>query len=315
VVLDSVVVETSLRQGTEYYFITGSKGFDDMPDPTASDARLTSAGIGIPVQNSSDRLYIKVLGKCEGCEDVYLKALVRNWKFDINFIAPKNLVTEYDVSVQTFLIDGIRSLIPDAAFLAEEDEGSADCLKSCHCFIIDPIDGTANFVHGYRHSCISVAMLEYGEVKCGAVYDPYQDELFTATLGGGTFVNGKPVWVSHTDLSHALVTFGSSPYRKKQLAEKTFAIIKELFLTCSDVRRSGSAALDMAYLAAGRTDAFFELVLSPWDYAAGKLLIKEAGGIVTDARGEQLPLGEPSSVVAASSDIYGDILKTVGKYI
>jgi hypothetical protein len=96
VVLDSVVVETSLRQGTEYYFITGSKGFDDMPDPTASDARLTSAGIGIPVQNSSDRLYIKVLGKCEGCEDVYLKALVRNWKFDINFIAPKNLVTEYD---------------------------------------------------------------------------------------------------------------------------------------------------------------------------------------------------------------------------
>jgi myo-inositol-1(or 4)-monophosphatase len=222
-----------------------------------------------------------------------------------------NLVTEYDLKVQSFLIGGIKELLPDAAFLAEEGEGCLDCLGKPLCFIIDPIDGTANFVHGYRHSCISLAMLEHGKTQYGAVYDPYQGELFTAIRGGGAFLNERPISVSRTDMPHAIVTFGSSPYRKEELGEATFAIAKELFYACSDIRRTGSAALDLAYLAAGRTDAFLELTLSPWDYAAGQLLVEEAGGIVTDAGREALSLSSPSSVVGASPDIYEEIIRIV----
>lgn len=222
-----------------------------------------------------------------------------------------NLVTVYDVAVQNFLLSEIKKAIPDATFIAEEKENDPDVLKGEYCFIIDPIDGTANFAHGYRHSCISLALFSRGEAVFSAIYNPYGDELFSATKGGGAFVNGKRMSVSDRDFAHSIVAFGTAPYYKKELGERTFRLAYELYSQCSDVRRVGAAALDLAYLAAGRNDAFFECMLSPWDIAAGYLLIKEAGGIITDMEGNEISFAAPSPVIAATPKIYGRFLEVV----
>ena len=222
-----------------------------------------------------------------------------------------NLVTVYDVAVQNFLLDEIKKAIPEATFIAEEKENDPSVLEGKYCFIIDPIDGTANFAHGYRHSCISLALFSRGEAVFSAIYNPYGDELFSATKGSGAFVNGKKMSVSSRDFAHSVVAFGTAPYYKKDLGEKTFRLAYELYRQCSDVRRVGAAALDLAYLAAGRNDAFFECVLSPWDIAAGYLLIKEAGGIITDMEGNEISFAAPSSVIAATPQIYGKLLEVV----
>jgi myo-inositol-1(or 4)-monophosphatase len=222
-----------------------------------------------------------------------------------------NFVTAYDFQVQEFLIAKITEAIPDAVFIAEEQTNDPAVLAGAHCFIIDPIDGTTNFIHNYRHSCISVAMLSFGEVVFGAVYDPYLDELFCAAKGEGAYLNGHPIHVSDCTMDRALVSFGTCPYYKDTLAEPSFRLCKELFLRCSDVRRAGSAALDLAYVAAGRCDIFFEFLLSPWDIAAGYLLIAEAGGIITDMNGAPIHFDAPSPVLAATPTIHPDLLALV----
>ncbi len=222
-----------------------------------------------------------------------------------------NFVTAYDFQVQEFLMSRISAALPDAVFIAEEKANDPAVLAENHCFIIDPIDGTTNFIHNFRHSCISVAMLTRGEVVFGAVYDPYQNELFHAVKGGGAFLNGHPIHVSDRPMSRGLVAFGSCPYYKDTLAEPTFRLCKELFLRCSDVRRSGSAALDLAYVAAGRCDIFFEFLLSPWDIAAGYLLITEAGGVIADMNGAPIHFDAPSPVLAATPAIHPDLLALV----
>ena len=222
-----------------------------------------------------------------------------------------NFVTAYDFQVQEFLIERISAALPDAVFIAEEKTNDSAVLSGAHCFIIDPIDGTTNFIHNFRHSCISVAMLSFGEVVFGAVYDPYQDELFCAARGAGAFMNGQPIHVSDYTMDHALVSFGTCPYYKDAYADSTFRLCKELFLRCGDVRRSGSAALDLAYIAAGRCDIFYECLLSPWDIAAGSLLIAEAGGVVTDMNGDPLHFDTPSPVLAANPKVYPELLAIV----
>ncbi len=213
-----------------------------------------------------------------------------------------NLVTKYDIAVQEFLIAELSSLFPDAFFFAEEKENQREDLMREHCFVIDPIDGTANFVHGFGRSAVSVAMFSRAEAVFASVYDPYLDELFSATKGGGAYLNGTPISVSSRDLPHAVVAFGTSPY-KKELAEKTFRTAYKFFKSCSDVRRAGSAALDLAYLAAGRVDIFFEYSLSPWDIAAGVLLITEAGGVLCDINGDTPDMSKPTSLIAASPSL------------
>ncbi len=226
-----------------------------------------------------------------------------------------NMVTVYDVAVQNFLMKEITKLIPDAFFFAEEKENNAEDLQRDYCFVIDPIDGTSNFVHEYHHSCISVALFSRGEIKFAAIYDPYLDEMFSAVKGGGAFLNGDPMRVSERDMHHAIVAFGTCPYYKDTLGPKTFELCYELYRACSDVRRPGAAALDLAYLAAGRNDIFFELVLSPWDIAAGDLLIKEAGGIITNSEGKDIDFSAPSSVFAASPKIYGEFYEIAKKVL
>ncbi len=225
-----------------------------------------------------------------------------------------NFVTKYDVAVQNFMMNEIKKNIPSAFFIAEEKENDSSVLEGEYCFVIDPIDGTKNFINDYRHSCISLAMISRGETVFGAIYDPYMNEMFTAEKGKGAKLNGKPMRVSERPIETAIVAFGTSPYYKDAFADKTFDLAKEIFRTASDVRRTGSAALDLAYLAAGRNDAFFEFLLSPWDFAVGVLLVSEAGGIATDINGTPVSLSSPSSIFGANKKIHPRLIEIAAKY-
>ena len=208
-----------------------------------------------------------------------------------------NFVTVYDVAVQEHLIRRLNA----AALMAE------------HCFVIDPIDGTTNFIHDYRMSCISIAMATRGETVLGMVYDPYRGELYSAEKGKGAFLNGTPIHVSERPTSLAVAAFGTSPYYKETLADITFAVAKQVFLSMADIRRAGSAALDLAHLASGRVDAFFEMILSPWDFAAGALIVTEAGGVVSQSNGSPIVLATPCSVFAGNVNTHAALLALYDK--
>lgn len=213
----------------------------------------------------------------------------------------RDVVTEYDRKVQELLIRRLREAVPDARFFCEEMEEKDD-IRAERLFVIDPIDGTMNFVRGFHHSCISVGYAERGELKAAAVYNPYVDELFTATLGGGAFLNGKPIHADEAPLAETIVCFGTTPY-DVSLAPRCFALAQKAFEASLDVRREGSAALDLCSVAAGRAGVYFELAISTWDYAAGLLIAREAGCVcrTEDGREMQLSAGK-SSVVAGGKD-------------
>lgn len=221
----------------------------------------------------------------------------------------RDVVTEYDRQVQEQLIGELRSAVPGAHFFCEE-LGEQEKLDSEHVFIIDPIDGTMNFVRGFSHSCIAVAYASFGVTLASAIYNPYLDELFCAIRGGGAFLNGRPIHTAKDGLENSVVCFGTSPYRT-DLAGKTFSLARTLFESSLDIRREGTAELDLCSVAAGRAGLYFELSLSLWDYAAGALLVEEAGGLCLTAEGLPLPCtGEKSSVVAAASpEIMKDFLR------
>ena len=216
-----------------------------------------------------------------------------------------DLVTVYDVRVQQFLEEQLRALLPKAGFLGEE-EGMSDIEGKPYYFIVDPIDGTSNFVANYRHSGISVALVhpdEQGRVEpiVAAVYNPYLDEMFTAVIGQGARLNGEAIAPTQDNLRNSLVLFGTSPYRR-ELAEGTFALIKELYFLSRDLRRGGAAVIDISYIACGRGALFFEMELSPWDYAAAALIVTEAGAVITDLAGKPLTFTEKSGVVAGPAE-------------
>lgn len=213
----------------------------------------------------------------------------------------RDVVTEYDKQVQELLTRRLREAVPGARFYCEElDE--RDDLKAERLFIIDPIDGTMNFVRGFHHSCLSVAYAERGELCAGAVYNPYADEMFTAVRGGGARLNGRPIAVSGESLAESVVCFGTAPYNP-ELAEAGFALARRAFDASLDVRREGSAALDLCSVAAGRAGVYFELRVSLWDYAAGMLIVREAGGSCCRLDGRALPFtGERSSIAAGSPE-------------
>lgn len=212
-----------------------------------------------------------------------------------------DLVTEYDTKIQGQLQVGLKSLLPEAKFIGEE--GSDDQLSDDgYAFVVDPIDGTTNFIKDYHTSAISVALLKGREVVAGVVYNPYLDEAFSAIKGEGAFCNGKRISVSSQPIGKALVLFGSSPY-DKSLFPKTIEVLSEYYYQALDIRRSGSAALDLCSVACGRADVYFELQVSPWDFAAGKLLVEEAGGVVTSLDGEPLSFDGKTSILARNNVI------------
>ena len=207
-----------------------------------------------------------------------------------------NLVTQYDKQVQERLRTGLLEIMPDAHFVGEEGS-THQFAPTGTFFIVDPIDGTTNFIKDYRFSCISVALVVDNAAELGVIYNPYADEMFYAQRGEGAYCNGKRLHVSNEPLENGIVVFGTAPYHE-ELNEKAFQLAYAYFKKALDVRRSGSAALDLCTIAAGRAELFFELVLSPWDYAAGALIVKEAGGLVSDYDGRPLAYDRPCSVLA-----------------
>lgn len=217
-------------------------------------------------------------------------------------------VTLVDIKVQEHIFNGLRTLFPDHQFFGEESEQQKLDFNR-PVWILDPLDGTTNLIHSYPQVAVSLAFWNEGRIEFGVVYNPYTDELFTASIGKGSFLNGEPIQVSdHKSLADCLVSIGTSPYHKDD-SEAFFRISHKLFLECQDIRRSGSAALDMAYVASGRTDAFFEMSLAPWDYAAGYIIVKEAGGMVTTMDNESLSFKKRSSVFATNGKMHPVILE------
>jgi len=209
---------------------------------------------------------------------------------------PANFVTEYDKKVQDLLEENLMKIVPDAKFVGEE-ENSEKVTENGKYFVVDPIDGTTNFIKDYHVSCISVALIEDGKVQIGIIYNPYLDEMYWAQRGMGAYCNDKKIQVSDQPLSNGIVLFGTAPYYE-ELNQLSFQMAYDYFKQALDIRRSGSAALDLCAIAAGRAELYFELRLSPWDYAAGSLIVEEAGGIVTTVEGEVISLDKPCSVLA-----------------
>ncbi len=222
-----------------------------------------------------------------------------------------NFVTKYDVEVQQYLYGRLSELYPDAVFIGEEDTKQERDRRLCevpYCFIIDPIDGTTNFIMDYHHSAISVALLSHGETAAGIVYDPYLEEVFYAARGRGAYLNGTPLKLHNLPLGDGLVAMGASPYYREKTQE-TFRLAAALFDRALDIRRSGSAALDICYVAAGRYVLFYELLLSPWDYAAASLILTEAGGCISSMDHQPISFTEGSSILAATPAAYEEFFQ------
>lgn len=217
----------------------------------------------------------------------------------------KNFVTKYDVAVQEFLFKELGKAFPDAQFIGEEGENdfSTNGLR----FIIDPIDGTTNFMQDYRCSCISVALCNGNDVVAGVVYNPYTNEIFSAEKGKGAYLNGDRISVSERPLSDGLALFGTSPYHPEN-TDETFSLLRKVFDFSRDIRRSGSAAYDICMIACGRCEVFFEKGLQPWDIAAGTLILKEAGGIALNYQGEDINFSTPNDVVFANPKAYKEFI-------
>ena len=209
-----------------------------------------------------------------------------------------NFVTAYDKKIQQLLQTRLLQLLPGASFVGEEEVTHAS-IDTGYAFIVDPIDGTTNFIKDCRMSAVSVALTLDGERYMGVVHNPYLDEMFTAIKGQGAFLNGAPIHVSSQPLKNGIVLFGTAPYNE-ELAKKSFEMAYGYFKRAMDIRRSGSAALDLCSVAAGRAELFFELYLSPWDYAAGSLILEEAGGTAVTIEGGPLTLREGCSVLAGN---------------
>ncbi len=220
-------------------------------------------------------------------------------------------VTEADYLSQDKIITIIRAQYPDHGIIAEEGDERSQPEKE-YRWIIDPLDGTVNYAHSYPFFCVSIALQKGEEVVAGAVYNPILEEMFTAVKCRGAYLNGSPIRVSNCgDINRGLLCTGF-PYDVKQSAENNLAHFKNFVMAAQAIRRDGTAAMDLCYVAMGRFDGFWELKLYPWDLAAGCLIVQEAGGKVTDFRGGKF---SPSvrDIVASNSIIHEDMLSIIEK--
>ena len=215
-----------------------------------------------------------------------------------------NFCTETDEKIQAFLVEKIKCVLPKAEFLGEEDGQDVflSKMEKGYCFVIDPIDGTSNFIYEYRPSVISVGLLKDGKPYIGVVYNPYDDMMFSAEAGKGAFMNGERIMSGDAPLSDSLALFGTAPYYE-ELRDKSFEMAKNLLPLCVDLRRSGTAAWDMCCVALGRCGLYFELRLQLWDYAAAALIAQEAGCMVTDIEGNALSYKGASSALCMSRGV------------
>ena len=221
-----------------------------------------------------------------------------------------NLVTDIDKTSEKMIIERIRNTFPGHAILAEESGASEQQAETV--WVIDPLDGMTNFTHGLPIFCVSIGVVQQGELVAGVVYDPNHDELFSAERGSGSYCNGKRLAVSATsDLLSSLVVTGF-PYDIKDNPLNAIQHFNEFLRTAQAVRRLGSAAIDFCYVAAGRFEGFWEVSLSPWDMAAGVLLVREAGGMVSNFTGGAWTL-EGRSVLAPNGLVHAAMIDTLAK--
>ncbi|MBR0565201.1 inositol monophosphatase [Azoarcus sp. L1K30] len=225
--------------------------------------------------------------------------------------SPNDFVTEVDRAAEKAIIEVLREAYPGHGILAEESGESG--AESEFVWIIDPLDGTTNFIHGFPQYAISIALAKNGVPEHCVVYNPINNELFTASRGGGAFLNDRRIRVSRrTRLSDALLGTGF-PYREFGNIDAYLAMFRELTQKAAGIRRPGAAALDLAYVAAGRLDGFWEIGLAPWDMAAGVLLVQEAGGLVSDFAGEGNFM-TTGNVVAGTPKVFGQLLPIIQSY-
>lgn len=203
--------------------------------------------------------------------------------YRIDYKGEKNLVTEVDRASEELIIDALRAVCPDCEILAEES--GLVSTGSRMRWIVDPLDGTTNYAHGFPWFAVSIALEIDGAVRLGVIYHPMMDELFTALAGEGASLNGRRISVSSRQPLKGCLLATGFPYDRTRTNENNFRNFEEFQLAARAVRRAGAAALDLAYVAAGRLDGYWECKLNPWDVAAGRLLVEEAGGVVTDFRG------------------------------
>ncbi|MGO4328382.1 inositol monophosphatase family protein [Cupriavidus sp. 2TAF22] len=226
-----------------------------------------------------------------------------------------DFVTEVDRAAEAAIIEIIRTAYPEHAILAEESgqswaEGEE---TSEYVWVIDPLDGTTNFIHGFPQYCVSIAQLHKGVPAQAVVYDPTRDELFTASKGAGAFLNNRRIRVSRRDkLADCLIGTGF-PYRDMEGLDQYMELFALMTRSCAGLRRPGAAALDLAYVACGRTDGFFEQGLKPWDMAAGMLLVTEAGGLTGNYAGEARQL-EQGEVLAGNPKAFAQMVRLLSPY-
>lgn len=215
--------------------------------------------------------------------------------------AAQDFVTEVDFAVQQMICNALKDNWPEIQFMGEERD-NADIDFARPYWVLDPIDGTTNFIHNFHHSVISLALVINHEPQFGVVYNPDFDEEFTGILNGGAYLNGQSIQVSSvSSLSQALVFVGTAPYRRNEMDEN-FDRIQRVYLSCHDVRRFGCTALELCYLACGRADGYFEFGTKPWDIAAGWLILREAGGEAVSLDGTRPPLDRESAIVATNGN-------------
>ena len=219
-------------------------------------------------------------------------------------------VTQVDFAVQEYLKRELAALTPSIPLMSEEQDNSRlDRTKPL--WILDPVDGTTNLIHGFPASAVSLGLLEQGRITLGVVYNPFREELFTAKAGEGAFLGGSPIRVREGhDLEHSLIAVGTSPYDKEP-ARKNFALFAQIFSRCEDIRRTGSAALDLCNVACGRTDGYLERNLKPWDYAGASVILEEAGGRITDYAGQPVNFLHNSDCLAAPAPVHSQLLTLI----
>jgi len=225
---------------------------------------------------------------------------------------PSDFVTDIDRRSEAIIMNQIRKYFPDHQIVSEETSNSG--LGSGLTWVVDPLDGTTNFIHGFPFVAVSIAVCENRKPLLGLVLDPVRHELFSARKGGGAHLNDVPIRVSGVQrLEEALVATGF-PFRRKHLLDSYLFVFRNIFQEVSGIRRAGAAALDLAYLAAGRVDGFWEIGLAPWDIAAGSLLVTEAGGFVDDfwGKGDYLRNGH---IVAGNPAVYPFLQEQVKSFL
>lgn len=245
------------------------------------------------------------------------KILTKNFGVEADFKvqakSQNDFVSDIDKAAEQAIINTILKTFPDHSILAEEG-GSIEGKTPEHQWIIDPLDGTTNYLRGISHFAISIAYLHKGVTQAAVVYDPLREELFSATKGAGAQLNGKRIRVgAKRDLNGTLLATGF-PFKRKDLTKEYQAIFGALFEHTADMRRCGSAALDLAYVAAGRMDAFWEFGLEKWDIAAGSLLVREAGGLITDFAGGHNFM-QSGNTVAGSPKVVQHLLTTARPHL